>query len=209
MIQSESVMQVASDSSFEPVFCLAAAKWRNKDISLVSFEYISLRCSWLHLEYVHYLVNNFVLIVMWNACRVADFRLELEQEVILSLLEFFRTVSSRFQSRVMPSMDSTWYPLIYDMEFVKKFSADDRSYDYGKENGGQHQSIKFPLLTGNHKSNSSLPSIVPIGAPWQQIYLLAGKQRKIYVEVFDLAPIKLTLRWLGYCSLCVNCYTCF
>uniref|UniRef100_F6I5I0 Vacuolar protein sorting-associated protein 13 VPS13 adaptor binding domain-containing protein n=1 Tax=Vitis vinifera TaxID=29760 RepID=F6I5I0_VITVI len=167
MIQSESVMQVASDSSFEPVFCLAAAKWRNKDISLVSFEYISLR--------------------------VADFRLELEQEVILSLLEFFRTVSSRFQSRVMPSMDSTWYPLIYDMEFVKKFSADDRSYDYGKENGGQHQSIKFPLLTGNHKSNSSLPSIVPIGAPWQQIYLLAGKQRKIYVEVFDLAPIKLTL----------------
>ncbi|RVW77242.1 putative vacuolar protein sorting-associated protein 13A [Vitis vinifera] len=168
MIQSESVMQVASDSSFEPVFCLAAAKWRNKDISLVSFEYISLR--------------------------VADFRLELEQEVILSLLEFFRTVSSRFQSRVMPSMDSTWYPLIYDMEFVKKFSADDRSYDYGKENGGQHQSIKFPLLTGNHKSNSSLPSIVPIGAPWQQIYLLAGKQRKIYVEVFDLAPIKLTLR---------------
>ena len=43
-VQSESVMQVASDSSFGPVFCLAAAKWRNKDISLVSFEYISLRC---------------------------------------------------------------------------------------------------------------------------------------------------------------------
>ncbi|MCL7048774.1 hypothetical protein MKW94_010087, partial [Papaver nudicaule] len=31
-----------SDISCEPIFYLAAAKWRNKDISLVSFEYISL-----------------------------------------------------------------------------------------------------------------------------------------------------------------------
>lgn len=91
-------------------------------------------------------------------------------------------------------MDPTLYPLIYDTEFVNKFSADEKSYGYVRENGDHHQSNKFPLLTGNHKSNSSLPSIVPIGAPWQQIYLLAGKQRKIYIEVFDVAPIKLTLR---------------
>jgi hypothetical protein len=33
----------AFDNSCEPVFYLAVSKWRKKDISLVSFEYISLR----------------------------------------------------------------------------------------------------------------------------------------------------------------------
>lgn len=192
MVQSESVTQVASDSPFEPVFCLAAAKWRNKDISLVSFEYISLRYSWLHLEFIHYLVNICFLNVTCNACRVADFHLELEQEVILSLLEMFRAISSRFQRKVITSVDSTWYPFIYGMECIKKSSADDRPFV--KERVVQDQSKRFPLLAGNGERNSLLPSIVPIGAPWQQIYLLAGRQRKIYIEVFDVAPIKLTLR---------------
>ena len=40
----ESLVQITSENLCEPVFCLAAAKWRNRDVSLVSFEYISLRC---------------------------------------------------------------------------------------------------------------------------------------------------------------------
>lgn len=39
---SESELQIA-DSLCDPVFTLAAAKWRNTDTSLVSFEYISLK----------------------------------------------------------------------------------------------------------------------------------------------------------------------
>lgn len=42
--KAERGLLISSDSSFEPVFNLAVAKWRKKDISLVSFEYISLRC---------------------------------------------------------------------------------------------------------------------------------------------------------------------
>lgn len=41
---SERVLQRTLDISYEPAFCLAVSKWRKKDISLVSFEYISLRC---------------------------------------------------------------------------------------------------------------------------------------------------------------------
>ncbi|KAF8413988.1 hypothetical protein HHK36_001986 [Tetracentron sinense] len=51
----------------------------------------------------------------------------------------------------------------------------------------------LPIVDENHSSSPSLPSVVPIGAPWQQVFLLARRQKKIYVEVFDLAPIKLTL----------------
>lgn len=40
----------------------------------------------------------------------------------------------------------------------------------------------------------SLPSVIPIGAPWQQICHLARRQKKIYVELFDLASIKFSLR---------------
>lgn len=46
--RSERIFQISFDSSFEPVFNLAVSKWRKKDISLVSFQYISLRCLLLH-----------------------------------------------------------------------------------------------------------------------------------------------------------------
>ncbi|XP_050103728.1 uncharacterized protein LOC126583425 [Malus sylvestris] len=41
--RSERLLQRTSHRSFEPVFYLAVSKWRKKDVSLVSFEYISLR----------------------------------------------------------------------------------------------------------------------------------------------------------------------
>ncbi|XP_062008854.1 uncharacterized protein LOC133725578 isoform X1 [Rosa rugosa] len=152
---SERILQRTS-RNFEPVFCLAVSKWRKKDVSLVSFEYISLR--------------------------VADVCLELEQELILSLFGFIRNVSSRFQSRVLPLSDP----------FLHHPSNDAGSMDaYATDN--QLHLMNVPLLNENHKQRLSLPSIVPIGAPWQQIYLLARRQKKIYVEVFEFSPIKLTL----------------
>lgn len=50
MKPSERILQRTSHLNFEPVFYLAVSKWRKKDVSLVSFEYISLRCALLHLE---------------------------------------------------------------------------------------------------------------------------------------------------------------
>ncbi|MQL85897.1 hypothetical protein Taro_018428, partial [Colocasia esculenta] len=41
--------------------------------------------------------------------------------------------------------------------------------------------------------SNHLPSVVPIGAPWQQIHRLAKRQKKIYIEAFELAPVKLTV----------------
>lgn len=43
-VKGERMKQLVSDSSFDPVFSLAAAKWRNKDRALLSFEHINLRC---------------------------------------------------------------------------------------------------------------------------------------------------------------------
>lgn len=42
-LTSDSEVEIV-DGSCDPVFTLAAAKWRNTDTSLVSFEYISLKC---------------------------------------------------------------------------------------------------------------------------------------------------------------------
>ncbi|XP_050382411.1 uncharacterized protein LOC126799284 isoform X2 [Argentina anserina] len=154
MKPSERILQKVSPN-YEPVFCLAVSKWRKKDVSLVSFEYISLR--------------------------VADVCLELEQELILSLFGFIRSVSSRFQSRVLPLSDPFLHP-----------SNDAGSMDlYATDN--QLHLMYVPLFNEHHKQRLSLPSIVPIGAPWQQIYLLARRQKKIYVEMFELCPIKVTL----------------
>ncbi|XP_034206662.1 uncharacterized protein LOC117620640 isoform X2 [Prunus dulcis] len=154
--RSERKLQRTSHSSFEPVFYLAVSKWRKKDVSLVSFEYISLR--------------------------VADFCLELEQELILSLFGFIKNVSSRFQSRVLPLSDPFLGSHIKDTGLMDSYAT-----------VNQLHLMPVPVFNESHKPRLSLPSIVPIGAPWQQIYLLARRQKKIYVEVFDLCPINLTL----------------
>lgn len=113
-------------------------------------------------------------------CRVTDFHLELEQEVILSLVEFFKNMSLRFQSGIWQQMDFTLYPPPPDPPFAgDTTSANTDLTEFFESNGNQ---------------NYFLPRVIPIGAPWQQIHLLARKQRKIYVELLDMAPIKFTLR---------------
>ncbi|XP_022855282.1 putative vacuolar protein sorting-associated protein 13D [Olea europaea var. sylvestris] len=141
----------------EPVFSLAVAKWRNKD-TLVSFEHISLR--------------------------IADFYLEIEQEVVLRLFDFFKTLSSRLESRIFQHMGSTHHQLFPDFEFSRNAPVD----------VGKHLcSTNITMLNKDNKRSCLLPKMVPTGAPWQQIHLLARKQKKIYVESFDMAPIKFTL----------------
>ncbi|KAF3943895.1 hypothetical protein CMV_029587, partial [Castanea mollissima] len=165
--RSERFLPMASDNSCEPVFYLAVSKWRKKDISLVSFEYISLR--------------------------VADFRLELEQEVTLSLFEFFKNVYSRFQFRTMPLSDPLLHSHISDMGVVMEPTGQVQTCEYLNGREDLNPSVNVPVFHEKNGGSLSLPSVVPIGAPWQRIYLLARRQQKIYVEVFDVAPIKLTL----------------
>lgn len=145
--------QIDSDRLQEPVIYLSVAKWRTKNMSLVSFEHINLR--------------------------VADFHLELEQDLVLSLLRYFRTMQMRFQTRVLQQEDSTLYPSFSDPGNFKDTNAQIQA-----------------LVTASYQEDwrsSLLPPVIPIGAPWQQIHLLARKQKKIYVELLDLAPIKMTL----------------
>ncbi|KAL8217291.1 hypothetical protein R6Q57_024128 [Mikania cordata] len=152
--------QFISDSSCEPVLSLAAAKWRNKDRALLSFEHIYLR--------------------------MTDFHLMLEQDVILGLFDFFKTVSSRFNSRAMLHKDSVLHPLSsnFSVNMANKFS---RTHQTEKSDGDP------ALLESQSQTRSLLPSVVPIGAPWQKIYHLARKQKKIYVQVLEVAPVTLTL----------------
>ncbi|KAI9153087.1 hypothetical protein LWI28_005759 [Acer negundo] len=166
-LRSERGLQITSDSSFDPVFYLSVAKWRKKDISLVSFEHISLR--------------------------ISDFRLELEQEVILGMLEFLKTVSQRFQSSVVPFSVPALHPITNDLGSVKESSVHCHNFEYVKSRHDQSQGMDDPAFSRSQRNSSLLPSIVPIGAPWQQIYLLARRQKKIYVELFDLSPIKFSL----------------
>lgn len=56
---SDSEVELA-DSPCDPVFTLAAAKWRNTDTSLVSFEYISLKCVPLRQVYINILYKAYM-----------------------------------------------------------------------------------------------------------------------------------------------------
>lgn len=135
-------------STSEPVLQFAAAKWRTKDVSFVSYQYINIS--------------------------LAPLRLELEERLVLSMIEFFRSVSSRIN--------------IGHLEKSIELSiggATDMLREYEKIS----KNISDKLLV---QDSELLPSVVPVGAPWQQIHLLARKQKKVYIELFQLTPVKLT-----------------
>lgn len=136
---------------------------------------------------------------MIYACRMADFRLEIEQEVILSLFEFFTNVSLGLQYGIMPSSDD------YDGVSLMDSSSLVQTNDNFRLSAHRCPPRIAPMFNGKSKGITPLPSIVPIGAPWQQIYLLARTQKKIYVEMLELAPIKLTLRSLAHSFVYSNC----
>ncbi|CAK7357552.1 unnamed protein product [Dovyalis caffra] len=119
---------------------------------------------------------------------VANFRLELEQEVILRLLDYCKAVSSRFQSNVLPFSDPKHPPLLCDAGFIHA-----QTREHFKTNDSQLLAINLSALSKSQTSSAALTSVVPIGAPWQHISFLDRRQKKIYVELFDLAPIKFTL----------------
>lgn len=64
--RNERLLPMASDNSCEPVFYLAVSNWRKKDISLVSFEYISLRCLFSAIS----TFNSLILSVLIMYCLI-------------------------------------------------------------------------------------------------------------------------------------------
>ncbi|EFH50478.1 hypothetical protein ARALYDRAFT_910516 [Arabidopsis lyrata subsp. lyrata] len=158
ILLSETVQQVRGNSR-DAVVYVGLAKWRKKDVSLVSFEYINIR--------------------------IGEFGLELELQTLLSLLEFVKAVLPNSQARLLPLSDPTLRPLIYDTG-SKDISSEDTPH-----------ARNIPVFNKSQRSIVALPIVVPIGAPWQHIHLLARRHRKIYVESFDLAPIQFTL---SFCS---------
>ncbi|KAL2927751.1 putative vacuolar protein sorting-associated protein 13A [Bienertia sinuspersici] len=161
----ESMMTYAVGISSDPKVCLVASKWRNKEMMFVSFEYISLR--------------------------IGDLCLELDLELLLKLLEFFKAI------RLLNSNAPT---SVYESDDVCKLGIGDRSFSFAPLNSehlqsnGDHQLPKTENFSSDCNSiTPSLPEVIPIGAPWQKIFLLARRQNKMYVEAFSLAPVKMTL----------------
>ncbi|TKW09291.1 hypothetical protein SEVIR_6G085000v4 [Setaria viridis] len=145
-------LRSASDNlsnTTEPVLRFAAAKWRTRDVSFVSYQCINIS--------------------------VAPVRLELEERLVLSMIEFFRSVSSRINLGHLEE----------NLELSILGGATDLLREYEKIS--KHLSDK-PLV----QDSELLPSVVPVGAPWQQIHLLARKQKKVHIELFQLTPVKLT-----------------
>lgn len=132
------------------------------------------------MYYIHF---GLQISVSLNKCRIGEFGLELELQTLLSLLEFVKAVLPNSQARLLPLSDPTVHPLIYDTG-SKELSLED----------APPHARNIPVFNKSQRSTVSLPIVVPIGAPWQHIHLLARRHRKLYVETFDLAPIKFTLR---------------
>ncbi|KAM0845626.1 hypothetical protein ACQ4PT_056233 [Festuca glaucescens] len=146
----------SSSNTLEPMLQFAAVKWRTRDASFVSYQRINIS--------------------------VAPFCLELEERLVLSMIDFFRSVSSRVHfGQLEKSVDSN---ILY--------GGTDIFGEYEKISKNLSDKPQSSYSVDADQDTGLLPSVIPIGAPWQQIHLLARKQKKVYIELFELTPIKLT-----------------
>lgn len=109
--------------------------------------------------------------------------IELEEQVLLSLFEYFKAVSSR----------------LLNTSLGRNFELGSHSNSADRDLGNAHvyngkNVLKEKTVFVTQERNGLLPFVVPVGAPWQHIFLLARRKKKIYVELFQLAPLKLSLR---------------
>lgn len=124
--------------------------------------------------------------------RIGDLSLELDLELLLKLLEFIKAIPL-LNSDISESVNNdVCKPGIVD----KSFSFAPQNSEYLRDIGDHQFPKRLYTLSEYHTSTTSLPEVVPIGAPWQNIYLLAKRQDKIYVEAFSLAPVKMSLRYV-------------
>uniref|UniRef100_A0A453S1U3 Vacuolar protein sorting-associated protein 13 VPS13 adaptor binding domain-containing protein n=1 Tax=Aegilops tauschii subsp. strangulata TaxID=200361 RepID=A0A453S1U3_AEGTS len=152
----KSLNESRSSNTPEPVLRFAAVKWRTKDTSFLSYQRINIS--------------------------VAPFCLELEERLVLSMIDFFRSVSSRVHFGLLEkSVDSSIL-----------CGATDIFGEYAKISKNLSDKPQSSYTVDTDQDNGLLPSVIPIGAPWQQIHLLARKQKKVYIELFELTPVKLT-----------------
>lgn len=170
------------DSAVEPVFYFAAARWRNMDKSLVSFEHIDVGYEMVFSVYLFvYVLRPFLCYVF--IYRLSPLSIELEEQVLLSLFEYFKAVTSR----------------LLNTSFGRNFELGSHSNSADRNLGNAHvyngkNVLKEKTVFATQERNGLLPFVVPVGAPWQHIFLLARRKKKIYVELFQLAPLKLSLR---------------
>lgn len=138
-----------------------------------------------------FLLNNKSALDLWifssipfilYHCSIKDFHLEIDEEVMLSLVSFYKIIGSRLQNQLIADSSHLCVNVAADLQ--KRVFTMTQAHQNFESRSKEEQSVISPFL-----------SVTPIGAPWQQLYLLAGKQRKIYVELCEIAPIKLTLRF--------------
>ncbi|VAI88392.1 unnamed protein product [Triticum turgidum subsp. durum] len=155
-IKLKSLNESRSSNTPEPVLRFAAVKWRTRDTSFLSYQRINIS--------------------------VAPFCLELEERLVLSMIDFFRSISSRVHFGLLEkSVDSSIL-----------CGATDIFGEYAKISKNLSDKPQSSYTVDTDQDNGLLPSVIPIGAPWQQIHLLARKQKKVYIELFELTPVKLT-----------------
>lgn len=160
----ERAADVICEASHDIAFFISAVKWRHMVTSVVCFESVTVR--------------------------VAPLRLEFEEHMILRLVDFVKSLSWRFWKGSTQEQNSDMWIL----RQVNNSSTDARNFEFVKNpHSSQLHFLKVMKIMESYKSEPSPAAVMPIAAPWQQIFLLARRRRKIYVEIFHIAPMKLTI----------------
>jgi len=131
-------------------------------------------------------------------------RLEVEEQVVSSLLGFMDKAMGSFPGTKMDKVGSSKVPA-WSLLRWNRFNGQDQfagrpwKFEVVQVSTTQSRDVRFRKVVKRleeYQCWASIGAVEPVGGPHQKLPLLAKEKSKAYIEILDISPIELTVRFV-------------
>lgn len=131
-------------------------------------------------------------------------RLEVEEQVVSSLLSFMDRAMESFPGINMDKLGSTKVPS-WSLLRWNRFNGQDQlagrpwKFDVVQVSTVQSRDVRFKKVVKRleeYQCWAAAAAVEPVGGPHQKLPLLVKEKSKAYIEILHISPIELTVRFV-------------
>lgn len=136
-------------------------------------------------------------------------RLEVEEQVVSSLLSFVDKAIESFSGIKMDKAGSSKLPAWSLLRWNRfngqeQFTGRPWRFEVVQVPTNQNKVVKFSKVVKQleeYRCWAATVAVEPIGGPLQKLPLLAKEKTKVYIEILHISPIELTVRFVVHLTI--------
>lgn len=142
-------------------------------------------------------------------------RLEVEEQVVSSVLGFVDKAMESFPGIKIDKAGASKVPA-WSLLRWKRFNGQDQfagrpwKFEVVQVSTIQSRDVRFMKVVKRleeYQSWASVAAVEPVGGPHQRLPLLTKEKSKAYIEILDISPIELTVRYdVHFSTLILYCF---